>query len=332
MLASMALGVLVVLVARAPRAATPPIVDAVACMRADVTTQSAIRTQVLQKYSPSYKGCTLDVGFDACVPAGVVTSMFVESGFGHGMGTTLTITSLTRASDDRWDVTRLELLSGKGSAKMWDGQGTDGVRVLRGSIASTALDAAVERARVLASVTSVEREPPGFGGGGWMSSCDFHASLSFTAGGAPFAIEYTGYVSNDAQTEYIALRLAVDGVEDAIPKTSLAETPLDGAARTLFVDRITANATTFDESFHWWVREDFLSAAGDAGDARLLPLLVRYLSAHPAPDDTSGFRSRSQAINAIALLTRDDRRLDAQGLERNADDVAADYLKKPPKP
>ena len=316
--------------ARAPRAATSPPTPK-ECARVDLAMQSRVRARLLKAYSPSYKGCTLDVGFAGCAPAGAISSMTIESGYGHSWGTTIVVTSLVRADDGGWNVTRLELLAGKGSGGKWQGEATDGVRVLRGRVSSTALEAAMEQARALASVTPMEREPPGLGGGGWMSSCDLHKSLDFTAGGATFADEYTGYASNDAQLRSLPLELAVEAVDAQVPKKALVETTLDPAARTLFVERMLEGAAAFDEDFHWWVREDFLSAAGDAGDARVLPMLVRYLGNKPPADDASGNRSRVQAINAVAALTHDDRRFDAKGKERTVDDVAADYLSKPPK-
>jgi hypothetical protein len=319
------------LFAREPSAATPTPTTA-ECAQIDLATESSLRSTLLKSYSPSYRGCSLEVEFDACAPAGSISSMVIENGYGHSFDEKMAITELTPEATSGWSITRLVLSGGKGSLRTWAGEATDGVRVLRATIGSTALDAAIERARALSSVTLIERTPPGFGFGGWMSSCDFHDALVVSAGGSEIALEHTGYTSSDEQMRYLALDLAVHGVDGAISEKALVDAPVDPAARSLFVDRMIAGAAYFDEEFHWWVREDFLRAAGDAGDARLIPLLARYVASHPAADDPSGNRSRVEAINALAAITRDDRRFDAAGKERSVDVVAADYLANAPKP
>src|SRR5207249_4784154 len=123
----------------------------------------------------------------------------------------------------------------------WGGEGTDGVRVLRGEVASAALDVAMGRARALASVTLIEREPPGNAGGGWMSSSDFHKALDFTAGATPFALEHTGYDSSSDQLDYLALELEVDAIDAAIPAKSLSDTPVDAAGKERPVDEVAAD-------------------------------------------------------------------------------------------
>lgn len=318
------------LLARAPRAA-PSDASTPTCRKLDLATKTKLETEAIARYRPSYKGCRLDVAFDACVPDGAVSSLVWESGYGHTFQTTITITSLVRDESDVWSVTRIELQRGRGSGAAWADAKPDGARVQRGTIASAQIDRAVDHARDLATATMVERPPENsFGGGGWMSSCDFHDAISFVAGGTTFSLEHTGYDSSDEQTTYIALELAVRALDAAVPEKSLVDVPLDAGARDLFVDRFLADAPTFDEPFHWWVREDFVSAAGDAGDAHLLPTLTRWLP-RPTDGDASSLRTRIEAINAIATLSGDDRRFDANGKARGVEEVAESYVKKAPK-
>ena len=330
MIASIALSTIVV---RSPRAATP-VVDAEACEKVDGATQSIVRTALQKQYSPSFPGCSLVVAFPACAPQGEVTELVVESGLGHSYGTTLAITSFAASGPGEFIVTRLELVRGKGSGGGWGGELPDGVRVRRGTIASSssfgALQRALAHARVLSTTTLDEKKPDDLSFGMWGTSSDFYVSLAIASTvSAPVERWFAGYEASDTQLQFMPLRLGIDRLTAIVDAAKLPEVPFDASARTLFVTRFAARLPTFDDEHAWWVREAFVRAAGDAGDARLLPALSKYLGAPKG--DSSVERTRVEAINAIAVLARDDRRF-APGAARSVDEVAKDYLGKPPKP
>jgi len=328
LLAATMLGAL--LVAGAPRAATEG--DASDdCASIDPSMQARLRADLLRAYKPSCEGCTLDVVFDDCAPRAEISSLVYERGFGHSWDTTLTVTKLDRDGRGAWNVTRLELVSGKGAGASWGGERTDGVRVRRGVVSGTAIDDAVERAQAVTTAHLQEKSANEGSGGMWLSSGDFHDALAFDAGAKRASFEHTGYPTSTDQPEYLALDVAVQALDGAIPKAALLDAPFDAAARALFVERFLADAAIFDDEFHEWVREDWVQAAGDGGDDRLVPTLAKYLAAVPNPNDSSLVRTRVEAINALAALTHDDRRFDAAGVPRSIDAVALDYLGKPPK-
>ncbi|MEO7092691.1 MAG: hypothetical protein ABI175_05540, partial [Polyangiales bacterium] len=245
-------------------------------------------------------------------------------GYGHSFGTTLTITSLHRESSVV-EVTRLELVRGGKSATQFGGERSDSVRVLRGTVTGAPIEEAMSIAEVAHALSPREVVPVDSTiGGGWMASSDFIASIALVAPGAVVDRAFVGYSANDTQLDSLPLTVAIARLEAAIPAAALTSSTFDATARALFVAELSRHAPSFDDQFHWWVREAFVRASGEAGDLSLVSTLRRYLT---KSDPSSGERTRIAAISALAALTGIDRRFDAAGIERPVDSVALDYSK-----
>lgn len=285
-----------------------------------------LRADLQKAYEPSYSGCALSVVLPACAPS-PSGSVVWEQGFGHSFGgPTLTITEAAPAGST-WALTRIELTPGASNATAWGGERVDGVRVLRTSVPAAKVDSGVAYARTAIEVKLFEKEPTGngLGAGGWSSSGDFFAAVS--VGGA--ARSFAGYESSDEQMAYLPVKIALAALERRVAKVTFAPSTYDAAARALFVARFHAHEKELDQELWWWVRERYVTAAGDAGDVTLVPRLVKWLS--PAKGDASALRTQVQAVNAIAILTGDDRRFGTDGKPRGVAVVVKDYLAKPPK-
>lgn len=302
------------------------------CVPLDAFAVKELREGITKGYRPSFAGCSLAIDVAGCALPARPADLVYTSGFGHSWGTTLTITALHREGS-AIEVTRLLLTRGASPTAKWGGESSDGVKVLRGTIDGAKLEDAIAMTEVVPALTLRELHPvkvAGNGGtilvsgGGWMTSSDFLASITLVVPGATVDRSFVGYSANDTQLESLPLSFSIERLDASIPPTALSPWTFDAAARAIFVAEVTRRAPHFDEQFHWWVREAFVRAAGDGGDASLTPLLRRYLV---KTDPTSGERTRIAAISALAAITGEDRRFDASGLERPVDTVALEYTK-----
>lgn len=308
----------------APSASVKP---SPACSPVPTTT---LRAALDQKFVPSEPNQTLSVYTPLCAAAqGAIQEVVVELGFGHSFGRTISILSLRRAGT-AWKATWLGLERAKGTkVSAWADEHTDGVRVRAFDPKASAALEAVDFASAALSVTlSIPKKPGnGLGISGWSSSGDFYVAVK-VAGTTTAERQFAGYAGSDAQLDYLPLRVAAEHVLALVAPEKYPETTLDTAAKTLFTDRVLARKDDLDRDFHWWVREAYVRAAADAGDARLLPLLVGWLA---LPSGSSEDRTRIAAVQGIVGLTGDDRRFGPKGAPRAVADVVKDYVTKKPK-
>ncbi len=211
----------------------------------------------------------------------------------------------------------------------WADEHTDGVRVRAfDAKASAALEAVDFASAALSVKLSIPKKPGnGLGLSGWSSSGDFYVVVK-VAGTTTAERHFAGYAGSDAQLDYLPLRVAAERLFELVAPEKYPETPLDAAARSLFTDRVLARKDDLDRDFHWWVREAYVRAAADAGDARLLPLLLGWLA---LPSGASEDRTRIAAVQGIVGLTGDDRRFGPKGAARSVGEVVKDYTAKKPK-
>jgi len=291
---------------------------------------TTLRAALDKRFVPSEPNQTLSVFIPPCAAAqGVVQEVVVELGFGHSFGRTISILSLRR-SGTTWKATALALERAKGKkVSAWADEHTDGVRVRAfDAKAGVGLEAADFANAALSVTLDVPKKPGnGLGLSGWSSSGDFYAVVK-VVGTTTAERHFAGYEGSDAQLGYLPLRVAAERVLELLAPDEQPETPVDAAARTLFTDRVLARKDDLDRDFHWWVREAYVRAAADGADARLLPLLMGWLS---LPGGASEDRTRIAAVQAIVGLTGDDRRFGPKGAARPVADVVKDYLAKKPK-
>ncbi|MBL8718500.1 MAG: hypothetical protein JNL79_21145 [Myxococcales bacterium] len=291
---------------------------------------TTLRAALDQRFVPSEPNQTLSVYTPLCAAAqGAIQEVVVELGFGHSFGRTISILSLRRAGTV-WKAISLGLERAKGTkVSAWADEHTDGVRVRAfDAKASAALEAVDFASAALSVKLSVPKKPGnGLGLSGWSSSGDFYVVVK-VAGTTTVERHFAGYAGSDAQLDYLPLRVAAERVLELVAPDKQPETALDASAKALFTDRLLARKDDLDRDFHWWVREAYVRAAADAGDARLLPLLVGWLS---LPGGASEDRTRIAAVQAIVGLIGDDRRFGPKGAARSVGEVVKDYTAKKPK-
>ena len=161
---------------------------------------------------------------------------------------------------------------------------------------------------------------------GSSSSADFHLLVRFRdASGHQFQDQYTGYVRSSSALRHPPLVVVAESLHDLVANIEFKETTVTSKDRAHFAERLADGQTRFDDDFTWWVMEREVSMPRSLGSPPVIPMLLSRLS--PQKRNCSSVNAEKDALEAIAVISGWDLRLDENGGELAVEDVArADYL------
>lgn len=248
-----------------------------------------ITAALVKRFEPSHRGAKAVVHAPACVPTNSADALY-ESGVGHGGW--MRITSVVRDADEKGAaITRITV-----EDRQPPGVPTK-ITVERAHFAGD-IEALLEEARLALHFSLEEISPPPKNGiligGSWGSSADFYVRLDDE--------EFAGYRGGSDQRRYLPIQYGTALLDKAFEKLPYVKAAIDASARDLFVHAFERAQPTFDESFHWWVRELYFGAAGTIGTAHLAPTLTKWRDATVKEDDYSGVRTKGLAKRALEAL------------------------------
>jgi hypothetical protein len=310
---------------RAPARPVPP--PPAQCANVPSALAASLRRTMESRYRPYVQNARLDVTF-ACDPLDdPIEELVFERGAGHGFS--LQLWRFQRRRDgSAYDVRAIGYAldaraNGGGVPEGYVlGSGVVGARELR-----TRLD--LVRATLLATLTEVEPPlPPGamHGFSTSASSHDFHLLLRLRdAAGRELAGRYTGYESTgESQRLHLPLEIAAEEIEPLLEPVDLAAGAATDEDRAFFAERFNDTIGRFDDDFHWWVTERYVSMARGLGSPLLVPGLLGRLRV-ASEDDRSTVDARADALEALARITGWDARADERGAARSATEAAEAY-------
>lgn len=263
--------------------------DIAPCPPPNTAMARRITAGLTKRFEPSHRGAKAVVHAPSCVPKNSADALY-ETGVGHGGW--MRITSVVPADDDKGAaITRITI-----EDRQPPGVPTK-ITVERARFAGD-VAALLDEARLALHFSLEEISPPPKNGvligGSWGSSADFYVRLDDES--------FAGYRGGSDQQRYLPIEYATTVLDKAFEKLPYRKEAIDVAARDLFVRAFLRAQPTFDESFHWWVRELYFGAAGTIGTAHLAPALTKWRDAMVKEDDYSGVRTKALAKRALEAL------------------------------
>jgi hypothetical protein len=262
------------------------------CQKAKPVTAAVVRAAIAKRYYLSNKRGKAVVSFPCDGLGPKVREIVIETGSGHGGS--LEMWRAVRAPDGAYEVRGIKF-NERGPKNAFT--------LAAGTAALPGL--ATARAALVAKVKEVAPPPkPGTIeiGSIMSSSHDFHVLVQMTDDdGRVLERRFTGYEGNgEEQNTYRGIEIAIESLAPIteVGTTAGPPTPED---RLLFAERFNADVPHFDDEFHWWVMERFVSLARFLGSPRVIAGLVTRLTIREP--DRSRVDARADALAALATIT-----------------------------
>jgi hypothetical protein len=161
-------------------------------------------------------------------------------------------------------------------------------------------------------------------GSSW-SSNDFVISFTGLEKNHFATVGFCGYPSSEARFDYTKLIAANNLVQEYIGNNNLK--PLyERPDLALFSKIFLMTKEKWSSEGWWWVCERMLSLACDFGDNSILPSLANFLADDFVNAKNGIERTASKAINALAVITKQDFRYEKEGASKSIAIVAKEYL------
>jgi hypothetical protein len=299
-----------------------------------------IRPLLLKRYDASLKDSTVEVGFGCDPITSDPTEIVIETGSGHGGSLTLWWIRRKISGAD-FEVTQFTHSRAWEPYDKYDYAVADRfvAKVSRGTLAASAFDKALLRAKPALTATFRELEPPPepgtlHGMSFSSSSHDFTVGIRITDGYHLLSRRFTGYEGSGGQDEYLGPQVAMESIRPVLDAVKLSEGNIDDGERAFFVARVRELAPRLYDPFVWWVRDRYLHLAARFDATDLVPLVMDDLrhgldevaKMPEAERADRAIHTLGDSINGMVRLTGFDPRYDADKKPRPALEVAQEIL------